>query len=417
MQCFLDRIESVWKPHPGQREFLLCEAQTKVLACGRRWGKTDACAIQVLQLLTRRGPPVRCFLVAPTLEQAKILFERILELGDRILEPEMIKPRVSPYPRLVYGQHLVVARSGNRPRSLRGFEATDIVVDEAAYVDEDLIYGVLWPMMATTSGRMILISTPNGRNAFWQLFERGEADGLHIWSRRSPTSENPLIRSGFIEAQREMMDETRFAVEYEAAFLDRKGAVFPKECVDRCLVPSFAEPARGPYRIGIDFARVLDYTAVAILSGTRDEARLVHLERMQDPDWERQIDRIEGILRAYPNSTIATDSTGPGSGPSQRLIERVRGHRIEEVVISVANKTQLVDGLRSLIQRGALQMMPDPVLLRELDCFVETPRATGPSSFGAATGHDDTVIALALATRLLPKDHGPAIHSAGRLNP
>jgi hypothetical protein len=39
MQEFLDWLSPIWKPHPGQLAFLEAKAKTKVLACGRRWGK------------------------------------------------------------------------------------------------------------------------------------------------------------------------------------------------------------------------------------------------------------------------------------------------------------------------------------------------------------------------------------------
>jgi hypothetical protein len=41
---FLD----TWTAHPGQLAFLESTAKIKVLACGRRWGKTDACAAAIV---------------------------------------------------------------------------------------------------------------------------------------------------------------------------------------------------------------------------------------------------------------------------------------------------------------------------------------------------------------------------------
>ena len=51
MQEFLDWLAPIWRPHPGQEKFLRAEAKTKVLACGRRWGKTDACVVQVIKVV------------------------------------------------------------------------------------------------------------------------------------------------------------------------------------------------------------------------------------------------------------------------------------------------------------------------------------------------------------------------------
>src|SRR5262249_9614122 len=147
--------------HPGQREFLLHPAKFKVLACGRRWGKTDACAVQVLQAL-HRPFPTKHLILAPTADQASLLFERVVGLlgrpsgrsdgsdesdGSEKSDKSDWKLKHSPYPRLRFGAHTVMARSGHLPRALRGHEATHIVVDEAAYLPESLVTEVAMPML------------------------------------------------------------------------------------------------------------------------------------------------------------------------------------------------------------------------------------------------------------------------------
>jgi hypothetical protein len=51
MTSFLNQLSPFWQPHAGQLEFLENPAKIKVLACGRRWGKTDACAAQIVSTL------------------------------------------------------------------------------------------------------------------------------------------------------------------------------------------------------------------------------------------------------------------------------------------------------------------------------------------------------------------------------
>ena len=68
MESFLQAIADLWRPHPGQRDFLLRPEKTKVLACGRRWGKTEVCAVGIAEAILR-GPPSQHFIVAPTLDE------------------------------------------------------------------------------------------------------------------------------------------------------------------------------------------------------------------------------------------------------------------------------------------------------------------------------------------------------------
>ncbi len=100
---FLEFIKTIWQPHSGQREFLLNNARLKVLACGRRWGKTDVCAAQVVSSLIGIGG-TKHFLIAPTLDQAKLLFNRVLDLVDKLFDlpnaPWLERPKLklSPFP-------------------------------------------------------------------------------------------------------------------------------------------------------------------------------------------------------------------------------------------------------------------------------------------------------------------------------
>ena len=69
METFLESLAPIWRPHPGQREFLLAGERTQVLACGRRWGKTDACAVKILHGLITLAKSQHLIL-APTLDQS-----------------------------------------------------------------------------------------------------------------------------------------------------------------------------------------------------------------------------------------------------------------------------------------------------------------------------------------------------------
>ena len=217
MDAFLNSIAPVWRPHSGQRAFLIAPQRYRVLACGRRWGKTDACAVALLAHLESR-PVSRQLLLAPTLVQANLLFDRVVELADALgLEP---KVKRTPHPAMTLGDRRLFARSGHVPRSLRGLGADHIVVDEAAFVQESLITDIALPMLATSHGRLTLLSTPMGKNHFWRFYRRGLEGEPDFWSAQAPSSDSPLVSTEFLALQRELLSERAFRVEYEAAFLD-----------------------------------------------------------------------------------------------------------------------------------------------------------------------------------------------------
>lgn len=397
--------------------FLESEAKIKVLACGRRWGKTDACAASIVEAL-HRETPTRHVILAPTLDQARLLFDRVVGLLRLIVDHEgarsekagkdgksnPIKHRYTPHPALNYRGHRVIARSGHLGRLLRGNEATHIIVDEAAFVPEELISEVALPMLATTNGQLTLISTPRGKNHFWRYFEMGLKGENGVWSKRSPSSESPYVRREFLAVQQQIISERAFKVEYEAEFIDAAGRVFATEAIDRCLVGVLPRPTAHPYFIGIDWARYADFTAVAVLSGSTESAMVVEVQRFTGLSWSNQVVRVQEIVSRYPGARILCDATGNGDAVLEQLQEKTPGIAATGLVFNQANKTALIENIAMMIDQRRLAMTPHPDLLRELEHFEGTVSENGGTRYSAPSGyHDDLVVALALAASLLKK--------------
>jgi len=416
MDSFLRQLQAIWTPHPGQREFLTCPAKIRVLACGRRWGKTDACAAAIVGELFA-GPPSRVLILAPTLDQAKLLFERVVELLHRFLDEcardsaqaaddsnSRVKTRWSPYPRLAFGEHTVTARSGHIGRSLRGNEATHVVVDEAAYVPEELVAEVAMPMLATNNGRLTLISTPNGLNHFWRFFKKGELGEHGIWSRTAPSWESPYVSQEFLDIQRQLISRRAFEIEYEAQFVDASGTMFGGEMVDSCIVPE-VHRSEDCAAIGIDWGRYRDYTAVAVLQGGRMAAQLVAVQQFNKASWQEMIDRGAEIAKSFPGAMVIADGTGSGDAVCE-MLEKTLGRTVAVHPFTNSSKRKLIEGLRAGMERRAIAIPPEPELIRQLKHFEVALSTSGNQLMNAKSGyHDDLVIALALAYSITPADH------------
>lgn len=484
MQQFLKRIAPIWEPHEGQKEFLLNPSKIKVLACGRRWGKTDACAVSILAALFQPSP-TRHVILAPTLDQAALQFDRVVALLEKMIEGTDLtfsvknrqvaakaiaslvrfsepfdgepsgrdaststdrtgnsvpsnavqsdtprprqsanpkseirnrkwKPTRTPYPKLTFGQHTLVARSGHLGRSLRGNEATHIVVDEAAYVPEELITEVAMPMLATTQGFLTMISTPRGLNHFWRFFMMGQRGDYGVWSRRAPSAESPLVSRDYLEVQKQLISERAFRVEYEAEFLDAEGTVFRTEAVEGCLVARLPRPPDTPYTIGVDWARYEDYTTVSVLCGVRTQCMLLEIDRFTGLDWPQQIARVARLAERYPYAHLVCDATGVGDPVIGMLRSALPNSRITGETFTPRFKASLIDNLVWVFEQRSLAMEPMPELLRELQHYQATVSAAGNTKLGAQGGfHDDLVIALALAAKHLPDAGRLAIMAGG----
>lgn len=420
MNAFLKKLAPVWTPHEGQREFLVCRNKIRVLACGRRWGKTDACAVAILSEMFGKKE-TRHLILAPTLDQAKLLFDRVVELFEildssvpRFLDlggstssdgaPEAVKKEhkvsYSPHPTFRFRGHTVVARSGHVGRSLRGNEATHVIVDEAAFVPEALVTEVAMPMLATNNGRLTLISTPNGLNHFWKFFQMG-INGEHgVWSRTAPSSESPHVSKSFLKVQRELISERAYQIEYEADFVDLVGSVFSGEAIEECSSLEAME-VEGSICGGVDWGRYKDYTAVAVVQGTRQAAQVLELQMFRQQSWPDMVGRAAQIFRRFSNIFVSGDGTGNGDSVTAMLREEL-GKPVECVVFTNSRKQQLIDGLKTLLERRALRFEPNPELIKQLKHFETKVSASGNQIMNARSGyHDDLVIALVLACEKL----------------
>ena len=429
-----------WTPHAEQRKLFCCTAQVRVAACGRRWGKTECLSIDIATLaLTESGS--KQLIVAPTDGQARLLGEAVqqklsvaLDGSQEELPGLKLTIRTSPYLKLIVSGHTVDAEmafrtAGRDGRNLRGLWAHRIIVDEAARVPDSVLTDVLLPMLTDVGGEYLLASSPFGRrSAYYRLYARGmapppsvpgEANGAVTYaSFQCPTSDNKgHLDLAFLEAQREDMGESLYAQEYDAQFVDDYGAVFREEDITAAIATLagvtlkdgeiHSEPeAGGIYVAGIDWGRKMDFSVVAILDAAAHPARLVHLSRWQGTGWDRQAAAAAEILVRYAPVRILADGSSIGDPVAEMLEKamvplRLPGDRpltVERFQFGAESKVRLIDTLTVGLSARALQFPPHRTLLAELRGFEYAPGTSGHLKMGARSGgHDDCVIALALA--------------------
>lgn len=416
----LDRLSDAgWVPHGGQLEYLQSDAKFRVLACGRRWGKTDASAADMAIRIASRARSVQ-LAIAPTLAQAKIVLERaqwmLAALGI------LFSATTSPHPTIKVREtrkrdscvlHVLDARSGLEAKNLRGAGADHVLIDEAAFAPESLITEVAMPMLAASDGRMTLISTPRGRNHFYRLYLRGAAGDKGFWSRQSPSIENPLVSKEYLALQKELLSERAFKTEYEAEFIDSQSAVFAVDAIDECLMAQ--EVAFGPVYLGVDWARYRDFVAVVAVRGNRMRSEVVRVERWMGARWMHSVERVVAIAKEVGAETIACDNTGAGSMPTEELTRMARGLRIVSVDFTMKSKAAIIEHLGMLIEHGRIRLPSDPALITELENYEAHVGEGGNVKYSAASGfHDDLVCALALACNELGHGGGLGIRSRKR---
>jgi hypothetical protein len=124
------------------------------------------------------------------------------------------------------GGGTIIAFPGDRPDlSVRGDTLDDLIIDEAAYVKDQMIAASSPTMATKPHATETMLGTPAGqRGQFYQEWSRGEG-----WERHRVSShECPRIGREFLRRERIRLGPL-FAQEYEGEFLAGTGSLFATE--------------------------------------------------------------------------------------------------------------------------------------------------------------------------------------------
>jgi hypothetical protein len=387
-----------YHPHPGQVAIHRSIAPRRIVACGTRWGKTTASAMEGLAAAMAPAERSIGWVVAPTYDLCDRVFREIELIAVRSLKHHIVSVRESDR-RLVLrnmggGYSEIRAKSADNPVSLLGEGLNWLIVDEAARLKPAIWESHLSQRLIDKHGWALLISTPRGKSWFYELYRRGQGEDRHYQSWNSPSWANPLLDAVAIEAERGRLPERVFAQEYGAAFVEGSGAVFRK--VRERATAAWQEPKDSErYWAGLDLAKIEDYTVVVIVDA---DARVVAVDRFHRVDWSVQVQRIHALGERY-RAPILVDSTGAGEPVFEAL--RQAGCNVEPYPFTMKSKSALIDNLALMFEHGTITLPKAelwPVGIEELEAFEYSVTENGHVRSGAPSGaHDDCVIATALA--------------------
>jgi hypothetical protein len=117
-------------------------------------------------------------------------------------------------------------------RTIRGLaNARLLVADEASRIPDDLI-AACRPMLAINPRAVtIALSTPAGRRGWW--FDAWHSNDPSWHRVRVSARDCPRISQAFLDEELRELGPTRFAEEYELAFIDGLSNAFSSEIVDK----------------------------------------------------------------------------------------------------------------------------------------------------------------------------------------
>tara|TARA_R110002012_G_C11648137_1_gene611182 strand:+ start:1390 stop:2592 length:1203 start_codon:yes stop_codon:yes gene_type:complete len=202
-----------WTLDKTRKSILQDDSRFKVLVCGRRWGKTVLSLMYLLKDAFDANE--RRWFITPTYRQGKmIVFPILRQMFAGFQNAKLNESEMS----VVFdnGAELAVKGADNE-NNLRGVELTKAVMDEMAYIKPHVWEEIIMPMLATTEGECLFIGTPNGYDAMYDLYMKGQSEPE--WeSWQFTTLDGGFVPKKEIELAKRTMDEVVFRQEFEASF-------------------------------------------------------------------------------------------------------------------------------------------------------------------------------------------------------
>lgn len=388
--------KKLWTPHSGgQARVIDSEARFRILRAGRRWGKTQLAAHEIIMRAVAK-PGAMIWWVSQSDKTVRRGYRAVLkQLPRELLRKDPPSERANDRILDFVNGTTVEFYTAGTPDALAGEGVDFLVVDEAALIQEDVWFQLLRPTLSDTQGDALIISTPRGRNWFWKLALRGDDPANRMYeSFHFVSTDSPFMDQEEVDDAQDTLPDLLFRQEYLAEFLQNAASIFT---IDDDNVKGLSEP-EGHVVLGIDLAKKADWT---VISGCNAETRMPCVyERMNQTSWpiiEEFIKDLHDSLLRDPNVTnvtVAIDSTGLGDVVHDHLDDM--GMDVVPVNFgSGLQKERMVRLLAAELEHHRAFIVPE--MVEEFEHYeYEIMPATGRYKFEASIGHDDMVSAKML---------------------
>ena len=318
----------------------------------------------------------------------------------------------------------VIATAGNVEVG-RGDTYTDLHGSEVAFWPdaERIVAGA----MQGGNPDVVLESTPNGAQGFFyeRCMEALRGDGvwtLHFypwwWDDQYRLPLDPEERIDYTDEEARLIDKhglTREQIKWRRSKQRELKKFFLQEYpedVNSCFLTSgnsffgdlsgnYNAPFNAEYNedhryiAGLDFGQTNDFTALVVIDHTTQAmVDFLHINKLE---WSEQRRRIIEMCKRWNVQKLVAESNSIGSVNIEALMHQ--GITVHPFATTNASKAEIMSDLYESLHSG-LQLMDYPVIRHELQTFVSSQTSSGVWRLAAeGDGHDDTVIALALANQ------------------
>lgn len=295
----------------------------------------------------------------------------------------------------------------------RGLTVTGyLVLDEAAYLDDESIYSVL-PLVNANNAPILIASTPfTAEGYYYEMYLKGleENDLIRTfdWSKHPDISR--FLTPQQKELYRQTMSRSKYTTEVLGEFLTSEGLLFQN--LQACIKEVSLKSDDILY-CGIDFGAGSDddYTVLSVFNNNGEQVKLYrtnHLSPMQQVDW--LVGLIENLNATATISSILCEQNSIGAVYIDALKKKLpKGVTLTNWVTSNKSKQDLVTHFQIGLENEMLTVLNNPIMLNELKKYqAEINPRTKTITYNGYKSNDDCVMASMLAYWAYKKHFGKA---------
>lgn len=343
------------------------------------------------------NPKKSIMIIASVERQSLLLFEKVLDYIYRKDKKQIKKGKDRPTKhelKLINGSIIRCLPTGESGYGIRGYTIDRLYADEAAFIREE-VWAAVTPMLATTGGDIILLSTPFGKdNYFYRMYTNDQFTSIHvnpeevINSRPEPMRTNML---NFRKDEEERMTKLQFLQEHMGEFVGGIDRFISDDLIDMVCTITEYQPQGDKFQ-GIDLARMGGDDVVLSSLDRINRANLCQFD-LTIPDPQSLTDTARLILlkdRQINHKKIYLDDGGLGVGVydilyddkqtrrkvvglnnASREIERTYNNGKTKIRSKTLLGTDMSVFLKALMEQGKIKLLDDPRVrhsLRSMQC-------------------------------------------------
>ena len=371
------------------------DCQFLVARWSRQCGKTILAEIMLIEYLCKKYT-FNAY-ISPTFAQGKKVFAELCQLLE---STGIIKKANAADLKIesVYGATLKFF-SMESPTSIRGNTVSGILVmDEAAFFPtqlpsgEDPYYNVIFPIIKARKPKVLIISTPNGRQGmYYDLYLKAFNGEKGYYQITASIYDDDLISKEEIEELKKGYPPLAFQQEFEVQFLDNALTVFPNfsTCFD-------GKYNGGKCWIGIDPSSVGEDNTIVSIVNVESQVRQYKIDGTLD----QKYDKIAKIINEYNPVATYIENNSIGEVMANEIKKKLtRKSNFYSFTTTNDSKKEYISMLAVDIANNEIHFEEDNKLLySELSTFSFKLTKGGNITYAARDGyHDDTITSLGIA--------------------